>query len=80
MLAEMFMKMWPKAGWPLGTSGNRRVKSGLSTRESAATKPAFSPTAMKPIHSESTPVRPREISKPVLALSNVASMMAGKTL
>ena len=80
MLAEMFMKMWPKAGCPLGTSGNRRVKSGLSTRESAATRPPFSPTAIKPIHSESTPVRPREISKPVLALSNAASMMAGKTL
>ena len=34
---------------------------------------------MIPIQSESTPVRPREISKAVLAELNVESMMAGNT-
>lgn len=40
---------------------------------------AFSPIFMMPIQSESTPVRPREISKAVLAELNVESMMAGNT-
>ena len=34
---------------------------------------------MIPIHKLSTPVRPREMSKAVLALSNVLFMMAGNT-
>jgi hypothetical protein len=33
--------------------------------------PPFSPTFIKPSHKVITPVRPREISKPVLALSKV---------
>ncbi len=37
--------------------------------------PPFSPTFMSPSQSVSTPVRPNEISKPVLALSNVLATM-----
>ena len=35
---------------------------------------------MIPIHSDSTPVKPMEISKPVLALAKVESSMAVKTV
>ena len=80
MLALMFMKIWPNTGCPLGISGNRRVKSGLSQRAMVLTRPPISPIFITPIQSDSTPVRPSEISKAVLAESNVESMMAGKTV
>ena len=79
MLAAMFMKMLPTTGWPLGTSGKSFVKTGLSQRASTSTTPPRSPIFITPSHNESTPVRPREISKAVRAVSNVEFIMAGKT-
>ena len=79
MFALKFMKMWPKTGCPAGISGKSRTMRGDSQRASMSTSPPFSPIFMTPIQSESTPVSPREISKAVLALSNVLFMMAGKT-
>ena len=80
MLAEMFMKMLPMTGWFLGMSGNSLQNSGLSPRASRLTSPPRSPIFMMPIHSDSTPVSPREISKAFLAESKVESMMAGNAL
>ena len=79
ILAAMFMNMCPVAGCPLGMSGKRRVKRGLSTRESPLTAPPFSPIFITPIHRESTPVRPMLISKAVFEFSNVELMMSAKT-
>lgn len=73
MLAAMFIKMLPMAGWFLGMSGNNRVNTGLSKRASAFTAPAFSPIFMMPSHKASTPVRPRDVSKAVFDVSNVES-------
>ncbi len=41
--------------------------------------PPSSPIFITPSQSESTPVRPREISKAVFEVSNVESMMVGNT-
>ena len=79
MLAAMFMKMLPVTGCPLGISGKSLVKMGDSRRASTLTTPPFSPTFMTPSHSDSTPVRPNEISKAVFDESNVESIMAGNT-
>ena len=79
MLALMFMKMWPMTGCPSGMPGKRRRNTGLSTRDMALTTPPFSPIFMMPSQSDSTPVRPSEISKAVREVSNVELMMAGKT-
>ena len=79
ILAAMFMKMEPVAGWPLGMSGNSLVNTGLSTLARALTTPLRSPIFITPSHSESTPVSPSEISKAVLADENVEFIMAGNT-
>ena len=79
MLAAMFMKMLPVTGCPLGMSGNRRTKTGLSSRDSALTRPPCSPIFMMPSQSESTPVSPSDISKAVFDELNVESIMAGNT-
>ena len=79
MLAAIFMKMCPVAGCPLGMSGKRRVKTGLSRRERALTIPPFSPIFITPIQRESTPVSPMDISKAVLEFSNVELMMSANT-
>ena len=79
MLAAMFMKILPVTGCPLGTSGKSLQKTGLSRRASTFTTPPFSPIFMMPNQSESTPVRPSEISKAVFDESKVAFIMAGKT-
>ena len=60
-------------------SGKSRVNTGLSHRAMAFTTPPFSPIFITPSHSDSTPVRPSEISKAVLDVSNVELMMAGNT-
>ena len=73
------MKMLPVAGWPLGMSGKSLTKTGLSSRDSASTTPPFSPIFIMPSHSESTPVRPSEISNAVFDDENVESIMAGNT-
>ena len=57
------MKMAPIAGWSFGMPGKRREKNGLTRRAIAAVTPPFSPIFMIPIHSDSTPVSPNEISK-----------------
>ncbi|CCY65818.1 uncharacterized protein BN467_00313 [Prevotella sp. CAG:1124] len=79
MLAAMFMKMEPVAGWPFGMSGNSLVNTGLSTLARAFTTPPFSPIFITPSHSDSTPVSPSDISKAVLAELNVEFIMAGNT-
>ena len=79
MLAAMFMKMLPTTGWFFGMSGNRRVNTGLSQRASAPMRPPRSPIFMMPSQSESTPVRPSEISKAVLAELKVESIICGNT-
>ena len=79
VLAAMFMKMLPVAGWPLGMSGKSLTNTGLSSRDRASTTPPFSPIFIMPSHSESTPVRPSEISNAVFDDENVESIMAGNT-
>ena len=73
------MKMLPVTGCPLGISGNSLQNTGLSTRASTLTTPPFSPIFMIPNHSESTPVRPSEISNAVFDEANVESIIAGNT-
>ena len=74
----MFSVMLPSAGWSRGTPGNKRANKGASARAASATRPARSPIFIKPSHSAITPVRPSEISKPLLAASNSALTMAAK--
>ena len=80
ILAEIFMKMLPVTGCPLGISGKSLVNIGLSRRAKTSMIPPFSPIFIMPSHNESTPVSPREISKAVLEDANVESIMAGNTL
>ena len=79
IFAERFIKMLPTTGCPSGISGKRRLKSGPSHRANIATTPPFSPMRIMPIHSDNTPVSPREISKAVLAVSKVDAIMLGNT-
>ena len=80
MFAEKFMNIVPMAGCPLGMSGNIRHSTGLSSLASPATSPPFSPIFIIPIHSDSTPVSPREISNAFLACAKVESIIAGNTV
>ena len=77
MLAEMFMKMLPRAGWPLGISGNSLVSTGVSPRARRFTSPLSSPIFRIPIHRVSVPVRPRVISKAIFDISKVESIISG---
>ena len=77
MLAEMFMKMEPSAGCPLGISGKRRVNTGLRKRASRLINPLSSPTFISPIHKVSVPVSPRHISKASFDMVKVESIIAG---
>ena len=70
MLAEMFMKIDPIAGWFFGMPGNRRVNNGLTRRPKKGITPPFSPIFIMPIHNDSTPVKPNDSSKAVFAESN----------
>jgi len=79
IFAVKFIVILPKAGWPLGTSGIKRRSKGSNTKAIALTTPAFSPTCINPIHRESTPIRPREISAASLALANNAATEADRT-
>jgi len=76
ILADIFMKMDPNTGCPLGISGNSRQSTGLRKRASALINPLFSPIFMMPSQRASTPVSPRDISKAVFEESNVAFMIA----
>ena len=80
MLAAMFMKMLPVTGWPSGMSGNSRLNSGDSARDSTLTTPPRSPIFIIPSQRANTPVSPSEISNAVFDDENVESIMAGKTL
>ena len=80
MLAEIFMKMEPVAGCPLGISGKSLVNTGERTRASTLTSPARSPIFMMPSHKASMPVSPMEISKAFFDVSKVESIIAGNTL
>jgi hypothetical protein len=79
-LAAMFMVMEPRAGCPLGTSGNRRANRGASQRPRAARKPACSPIFITPSHRHMTPVSPRATSKAVFAESKAAFITAANTV
>ena len=61
-------------------SGKSRVNTGDSALASTLTTPPRSPIFMMPNQSESTPVRPSEISKAVLDEAKVESMSAGNTV
>ena len=74
MLADMFMKMAPIAGCPLGMPGKSREKKGLIRRPKNSITPPLSPTFIMPIHKVSTPVNPSETSKANAAWSNDAFM------
>ena len=67
------------AGWPFGTPGKSRCSSGSNARARSVTAPPRSPTRMMPSHRHMTPVRPRETSKPVFAMSKVEATMAAHT-
>ncbi len=77
-LAAIFIIMDPLAGWPLGISGNSRLKSGPTAFDIRLTIPPDSPTFISPIHRVITPVSPRDISNPVLAMSKVLFIISGK--
>ena len=79
-LALMFIVIAPCAGCPAGTPGNRWRNTGFTLRAKASTMPARSPIFMNPSHSAMMPTRPSEMSKPVLAASNIAVIRRGKTL
>lgn len=79
MLAAMFMKMLPDAGWFLGMSGKIFEKKGVTMREKACIAPPFSPIFIIPNHRASTPVSPSDMVNPLLAESNVAFIMSGNT-
>ena len=79
MFAAIFMKILPVTGWPLGISGNSRVKTGDNRRASTLTTPPRSPIFMMPSHSARTPVRPKEISNAVFDDEKVESIIAGNT-
>jgi hypothetical protein len=57
------MKIEPKAGCPLGISGNSLHSTGLRNLESELIIPLFSPIFMIPNQKASNPVRPMAISK-----------------
>ena len=77
-LALMFMVIAPCAGWPAGTPGKICRMTGCTARAKCSIMPARSPIFMKPSHSAIMPVSPSEISKPVLAAPNSASIWRGK--
>ena len=64
---------------PFWDFGKKAFERGPSHRANIATTPPFSPMRMMPIHSDNTPVSPREISKAVLAVSKVDAIMLGNT-
>ena len=78
-LADMFMNIVPITGCPFGISGNILVNTGDSRRANSRINPPCSPIFMIPIHRESTPVSPMEISNAVLAESNVEVIKSGNT-
>jgi hypothetical protein len=78
ILAAMFSMMEPCAGWSLPKEGNNLLKKGPTIFEKILTTPPLSPTFMIPIQKVSTPVRPNDISKPVLAISKVEFIIWGK--
>ena len=79
ILAEMFMKIAPMAGCPLGIPGKRREKKGLMRCPKNSMTPAFSPIFMMPSQRVSTPVRPSEISKAKAAWEKELFMMSVHT-
>ena len=80
MFAEKFMNIVPIAGCPFGMSGKILHSTGLSSLASAATRPPFSPIFIIPIHNDSTPVSPNDISNAFFACAKVESIIAGNTV
>ena len=75
ILADIFIKIEPNTGCPLGISGNNRQSTGLRKHARALISPLFSPTFMIPSQRANTPVSPNEISKAVFDESNVEFMI-----
>ena len=79
ILAAMFIKILPVTGWPFGMSGNSLQNTGDNNFANTLTTPPFSPTFITPSQSDSTPVKPSDISKAVFDDENVESIIAGNT-
>ena len=79
MLAARFMVMEPMAGCPAGTSGIRRVNSGVTARDNMPIRPLCSAMRNKPSHSAISPIRPMAISTDSEAISNMLAMTSLKT-
>ena len=79
MFAAIFIKILPVTGCPLGISGKSFANTGDNSRASTFTTPPFSPIFMKPNQSDSTPVRPKDISNAVFDEEKVESIIAGNT-
>ena len=71
ILAEKFIIIDPLAGWFLGTPGKSLLKKGATPLANKVIIPALSPIFMMPSQKVMIPIRPKEISAPVLALSNI---------
>ena len=78
MFADTFMNMEPSAGWFLGISGNSLVSTGLRNLASLFTSPLSSPIFRIPIHKVRVPVSPSVISKAVVDILNVESIISGR--
>ena len=79
ILAAKFIKIVPVTGCPLGISGKIFENTGANHLATTLTTPPFSPMRIMPSHKESTPVRPSDTSKAVLADEKVEFMIAGNT-
>lgn len=78
MLAARFIIMEPVTGWFFGISGISLWNNGPTSFAIIFTTPPFSPIFINPSQRVITPVRPKEISKPVLAISKVLPIISVK--
>ena len=80
ILEAMFIKILPITGWFFGMSGKSLVKIGLKAFANTFTMPARSPIFIIPSQSDSTPVKPNDISKAFFDESVVACTIFWKTV
>jgi hypothetical protein len=78
IFAAKFMIMEPCAGVIVRDAGEDPAEERPDDPGQRVDGPALFPTRIRPSHRVSTPVRPSEISNPVLAMSNVALTIAVK--
>ena len=79
-LAVKFIVIKPRAGWPAGTPGSKRINKGESRRASELTKPARSAIRKNPSHKVSVPNNKIMTSTESLAIANKLSTIAANTL